>query len=146
MTPAIDLARKASIAFDIHQYQHDSSAESYGEEAAIALQVEPARVFKTLLVALNGDQKKLAVAVVPVSGQLNLKAIAGALKVKKVIMADPQQAQRTTGYLVGGISPLGQKKHCRRCWTTQHRSMRASTSVLVSGDWKLSSSQLICYS
>ncbi|MDO6593505.1 Cys-tRNA(Pro) deacylase [Neptuniibacter sp. 1_MG-2023] len=110
MTPAIKVAIKAKVNHRVHEYKHDPKAESYGTEAAEAIGIEPGRVFKTLLVELNGDNKKLAVGVVPVSGQLDLKAIASALKVKKVAMAQPQDAERATGYVVGGISPLGQKK------------------------------------
>lgn len=110
MTPAIVTAQKAGIAFQVHEYQHDPAAESYGEEAAAALGLDPSCVFKTLLVSLTGHKSTLAVAVLPVSHRLNLKAIAKALGAKKADMADPKLAERTTGYVVGGISPIGQKK------------------------------------
>lgn len=110
MTPAINTAKRAKTPYILHEYTHNPSSVSYGEEAAVLLDQDPGRVFKTLLVAIEGDQKRLAVAVVPVSGQLNLKAMASALQVKKVIMAEVAAAERSTGYIVGGISPLGQKK------------------------------------
>ena len=109
MTPAIKAAEKAKIPFRVHEYDHDPNADSYGLEAARALGIEPARVFKTLLVELAGSGD-LAVGIVPVDSQLDLKAIASAAGVKKCKMADPAMAERVTGYIVGGISPLGQKK------------------------------------
>ncbi len=110
MTPAIKHAEREKIEFKIHQYEHDPAVQAYGEEAAEAMGAEASRVFKTLLIALNGESKNLAVAVVPVSGQLNLKAAASSLGAKKAAMADARIAQNTTGYILGGISPLGQKK------------------------------------
>ena len=109
MTPAIDQLTAAGINFKIHHYTHKPGA-SYGLEAAEALRVSPQRVYKTLLVSLNSQAKNLAVAVVPVDKQLDLKATAKVLQAKKVELADPKLAQRVTGYLVGGISPLGQKQ------------------------------------
>jgi Cys-tRNA(Pro)/Cys-tRNA(Cys) deacylase len=111
MTPAIDLLKKTKAVHQIYSYEHDPKSASYGLEAAEKLGLEPARVFKTLLVC--SEKNELLVAVVPVAGTLDLKALAQAAKVKKVDMADPNAAQRATGYLVGGISPLGQKKRLR---------------------------------
>jgi Cys-tRNA(Pro)/Cys-tRNA(Cys) deacylase len=106
-TPATSAAQKAKIAYTLHEYAHDPSAESYGLEAAEVLGLDPARVFKTLLATL--DERKLVVAIVPVAAHLNLKALAAALGGKRAAMADPAAAQRATGYVLGGISPLGQR-------------------------------------
>ncbi len=111
MTPALNLLKKAGAVHRIHSYEHDPKAASYGLEAAEKLDLEPARVFKTLLAA--SERGELLVAVVPVVGSLDLKALAQAAGVKKVDMAAVDAAQRATGYLVGGISPLGQKKRLR---------------------------------
>ncbi|WP_147174614.1 Cys-tRNA(Pro) deacylase [Pseudomonas sp. SJZ079] len=111
MTPAIDLLKKAKAVYQVHSYSHDPKAASYGLEAADKLKLEPALVFKTLLA--SSEKGELLVAVVPVVGSLDLKALAHAAGTKKAEMADPQVAQRATGYLLGGISPLGQKKRLR---------------------------------
>ena len=108
MTPAIRAAKKAGIEFKVHEYSHDANASSYGEEAAQLLGVNPSQVFKTLLI--ENVLGQLAVAILPVSHQLNLKAVAKVLGMKKVSMANPAEAEKATGYILGGISPLGQKK------------------------------------
>ncbi|MCX4024807.1 Cys-tRNA(Pro) deacylase [Endozoicomonas sp. SM1973] len=110
MTPAVMVAKKAKIDFFLHEYSHDPTAVSYGMEAAETLGLEADRVYKTLLVQLSGSKESLVVALVPVNSQLNTKAVANYFKAKKAVMAEPIIAERTTGYLVGGISPLGQKK------------------------------------
>ena len=111
MTPGINIARKNNITHKVHEYEHDSSAESYGLEAANKMGVAESRVFKTLVVSL--DAKALAVGVIPVSSMLNLKLIAKAAGAKKAVMADKHDVERTTGYVLGGVSPLGQKKRLK---------------------------------
>lgn len=106
-TPATVALTKAGIAFAVHEYHHDPAAPSFGLEAAAALGVEPDRVFKTLLAEVEGVG--LAVGVVPVTGSLDLKALASRLGGKRATMAPPALAERRTGYVVGGISPIGQK-------------------------------------
>ncbi|MBE7926909.1 Cys-tRNA(Pro) deacylase [Pseudomonas saudiphocaensis] len=127
MTPAIDLLKKTKADFQVHSYEHDPKTASYGLEAAEKLGLDATRVFKTLLVC--SEKNELLVAVVPVVGSLDLKALAQAAKVKKVDMADPAAAQRATGYLLGGISPLGQKKRLR---TFIDSSAQALPSIYVS--------------
>ena len=111
MTPGILAAQRARVAFTVHEYEHDPAAESYGNEAVEKTGANPDQVFKTLVVSLDG--KDLAVAVVPVSAMLSLKLIARAAGAKKAAMADKQLVQRTTGYVLGGVSPLGQKKQLK---------------------------------
>ena len=106
-TPATTALTRLGVSFGVHPYDHDPAAASYGLEAAAALSVPPGQVFKTLLVE---GERGLAVGIVPVDRSLDLKAVAAALGWKKVAMADPTAAERSTGYVVGGISPVGQKK------------------------------------
>jgi len=108
MTPAITAAKKAGIPFAVHEYRHDPEADSYGMEAANALGLPADQVFKTLVCELSDG--RLAVAIVPVSCRLDLKALANAAGAKKAAMATSEQAQRATGYVLGGISPLGQRR------------------------------------
>ncbi|MFF3456152.1 Cys-tRNA(Pro) deacylase [Streptomyces sp. NPDC002730] len=109
-TPATVALAAAGTEFSVHAYDHDPASASYGDEAAEALGVSPDRVFKTLVADVDGE---LTVAVVPVAGQLDLKALAAAVGGKRATMADPAAAERTTGYVRGGISPLGQRKRLR---------------------------------
>lgn len=106
-TPATVALTEAGVAFSQHVYEHDPAAASYGLEAAAVLGLPAEQVFKTLVVDTGAG---LAVGVVPVAGSLDLKAMAAALGVKRVTMADPAAAQRSSGYVLGGISPVGQKR------------------------------------
>lgn len=126
-TPAIVAAERAKVAYTVHEYAHDPRAGSYGLEAAEALGVEPARVFKTLLAVVDGS--RLVVAVVPVTAQLDLKALSAAAGGRKAELAKPADAERATGYVVGGISPLGQR---RRLATFLDASAQAFATVNVS--------------
>jgi Cys-tRNA(Pro)/Cys-tRNA(Cys) deacylase len=105
MTPAVVAAERAGIAFALHEYEPDPKAESYGLEAAEKTGVEAERVFKTLVVAQDGE---LSIAIVPVVAQLDLRALG-----KRAALADRAAAERVTGYVLGGISPLGQRKRLR---------------------------------
>ncbi|HUV21703.1 MAG TPA: Cys-tRNA(Pro) deacylase [Gammaproteobacteria bacterium] len=108
MTPGINVAKKSKIPHKVHEYIHDSSSESYGLEAAEKMGVPEAQVFKTLVVSLN--TRELVVGVVPVSSILSMKLIARAAGAKKAEMALPAEVERSTGYVLGGVSPLGQRK------------------------------------
>ena len=108
MTPAITLLKKKKVPFEVLQYSHDSNASSYGLEAADKLNLDANSVFKTLVVA--DDNNKLAVALVPVNTKLSEKKLAKALKVKKTAMASADAVIAATGYILGGVSPIGQKK------------------------------------
>ena len=121
MTPAVVAAERAGIAFVLHEYEHDPKAESYGLEAAEKTGFDPARVFKTLVVAQDGA---LSVAVVPVAAQLDLRALG-----KRAALADRATAERATGYVLGGISPLGQR---RRLPTLVDESALGHETICVS--------------
>ncbi|HWP46192.1 MAG TPA: Cys-tRNA(Pro) deacylase [Candidatus Limnocylindrales bacterium] len=126
MTPAIIAAKKAGIAFTVHEYKHDPSTDSYGLEAARALGVDPSQVYKTLVTRVEGQ---LVVALVPVNKNLDLKALASVLGAKKAAMAEITDAERATGYVAGGISPLGQRK---RLPTVVDESMLQFETIYVS--------------
>lgn len=125
-TPATLALDRAGVTYTVHTYRHDPGAASYGLEAADQLGLDPACVLKTLLTEVDGD---LVVAVVPVAGLLDLKALAAAAGGKRAAMADPEVAERATGYVVGGISPFGQK---RRHLTVVDETALAFPTVYVS--------------
>ena len=127
MTPAVDAARQAGVDCQVLEYDHDPAAESFGMEAAAALGVAPPAVFKTLVASLSSGE--LVVAVIPVVTRLDLKALAAVTGAKKAAMADPRAAERATGYVVGGISPLGQR---RRLATVVDASALAHPKIYVS--------------
>ena len=120
-TPAIAAAERAGIEYRVHEYEHDPRAESYGLEAAEKLGLDPAQVFKTLVVSVDGD---LTVAVVPSGSHLDLRALG-----KRTALASPHDAERATGYVTGGISPLGQRK---RLPTIVDESASSLTTMFVS--------------
>ncbi len=111
MTPGVNLAKKYRISHKVHVYAHDASNESYGMEAADKLGVPDAQVFKTLVVSLNSGE--LVVGVLPVSSMLSMKLIAKVAGGKRAEMAIPSEVERSTGYVLGGVSPLGQKKRLK---------------------------------
>lgn len=126
-TPATAELARLGVEFVVRAYEHDAGATDFGREAAEALGVPAERVFKTLLAEVDGE---LVVGIVPVSGLLDLKALATAFGGKRAVMADPAVAERRTGYVVGGISPLGQRSRLR---TALDVSASAFETVLVSG-------------
>lgn len=110
MTPAIKLLDKLKIPYQVREYQALDDSRNYGEAAANALQQDTAQVFKTLISVIDGNQRKPVVALVAVANQLDLKKLASEMKGRKAVMADPAQAQKSTGYVVGGISAIGQRQ------------------------------------
>lgn len=129
-TPATRALGAGRVEFTIHSYDHDPANTHFGEESVAALGFDAARVFKTLVAELSGGPVPMVCAVVPVSGQLDLKALAHAAGAKKASMAAPSVAERITGYVVGGISPLGQKRQLP-VWIDA--SAQSFPTIVVSG-------------
>ncbi|XDF77054.1 Cys-tRNA(Pro) deacylase [Aliivibrio fischeri] len=128
MTPATKLLKKAKIEHQVLEYHHDPKTQAYGLEAAEKLGLDQKEVFKTLVVQV--DEKELVVGIIPVADQLSMKLIAKAVKGKKAKMADPAVVQKTTGYVLGGVSPLGQKKRLKTVIDITAESLE---SIYVSG-------------
>lgn len=128
-TPAVRAAEAAGLPFRLHEYEHDPRCRAYGEEAVRALGVAPDRVFKTLVVALDGDSRRLGVAVLPVPARLALKRAAPLLGARRAVLAEPARAERATGHVTGGISPLGQRTLLPM---VLDESARAFATILVS--------------
>jgi len=128
MTPAIRLLKKQKIPFKIHEYKHENSSLSYGEEAAQKLDANQEQILKTLVVKTSDDH--FAVGVICVSSKLSFKAMAKALGVKKVAMADAKDVEKITGYILGGVSPLGQKKRLK---TIIDETSKNFETIFVSG-------------
>ena len=128
MTPAIDLLKKNKCDFKIHKYDHAPACTNFGNEAVQKLGLDASQVYKTLLVELT--PKQLVVCVLPVENQLSLKDVATAFDVKKAVMANKDEAQKVTGYLLGGISPLGQKKLLK---TVLDESVNKFGTIFISG-------------
>lgn len=130
MTPAIKILQKQKVDFELREYSTDDDSASYGMQAAGALGQNPAQVFKTLLAVVDGDERKPVVAVIPVAEQLDLKKVASHFKGRKAKMADPAVAERVTGYIVGGISPVGQKQRLQICLDASSKNF---STIFVSG-------------
>ena len=128
MTQAIEMLKRNKCDFKIHKYDHDPACTNFGDEAVIKLGLDASQVYKTLLVELT--PKQLVVCVLPVENQLSLKDVASAFDVKKAVMANKDEAQKVTGYLLGGISPLGQKKLLK---TVLDESVNKFETIFISG-------------
>lgn len=130
MTPAIKILKKQKVEFEQRQYSTTDEASGYGMQAVEALGQNPQQVFKTLLAVVDGDERKPVVTVIPVARQLDLKKVAGHFNARKAKMANPAVAERATGYIVGGISPVGQKQRLKVCLDSAANDF---STIFVSG-------------